>query len=309
MSTVKTAAIEIAQKYGWAVFPARIVEGGAKQGWLKAWEGDSHWRASNIPEEIERAFDVAAHRKWRFCLPEDIGIGIPTGPENQLFVIDVDTKTGGHADDGAPVLAALEAKNGPLPATLMSQSPTGSVHYYFRYPQGMWIKHSCSGPGRASVLGFGIDVFSDNHMVVAPPTRRPMGAYKWLNDLPVADPPAWLLELVRGTEPVRATSANRDAPIDEIELALSMIPSTNLDFEQWNRIGMAVYGASGGSKEGRDLFVAWSSRAPVFDLHRNLERWSHYHDSPPKWVGIQTLRWEAMRSLPAAYLARLMRGI
>jgi Bifunctional DNA primase/polymerase, N-terminal/Primase C terminal 2 (PriCT-2) len=294
----KRAAIEIAAKHGWAVFPARIVEGKAKQGWLKAKEGQSRWRASNILEEIASAFDEAARYKRRYRLPEAIGIGIPTGPENKLFVVDIDTKVGGHEHEGAPALAALEARHGPLPPTLQAASPTGSVHYYFNYPPTMRVKHSICQ------IGPGIDIVSDNHMVVCPPTVRPCGTYKWLNDHPVADAPEWLLELVKDIAPKRACSANREAPIEVIRQALSLIPSTNLDFEQWNRIGMAVFGASGGSDEGRDAFIAWSRGSPVFDLARNEERWLHYFSSPPRWVGIQTLLYEAKKSCPPNLLVR-----
>jgi hypothetical protein len=76
----------------------------------------------------------------------------------------------------------LEAKHGSLPATLEAESPSGSIHRYYKHP-GFKIKNSGSG------IAPGVDVRGDGGQVVAPPSVKPgKGAYKWRNDLPIADP-------------------------------------------------------------------------------------------------------------------------
>jgi Bifunctional DNA primase/polymerase, N-terminal/AAA domain len=110
-----------------------------------------------------------------------------------IFVIETDTADGhGEGTDGAAALARLEAEHGPLPPTLEAESPSGSIHRYYKYP-GFKIKNS------ASLIGPGIDVRGDGGMVVAPPSIKPgKGVYVWRNRLPVADAPQWMLDRIVG---------------------------------------------------------------------------------------------------------------
>src|SRR5262249_37974099 len=74
----------------------------------------------------------------------------------------------------------------------MSESPSGSRHRYFNQPKGVVIKNSTSS------IGPGIDVRGEGGMVIAPPSVRGDGAYRWLNDNPIADLPQWLIDLAVG---------------------------------------------------------------------------------------------------------------
>ena len=71
----------------------------------------------------------------------------------------------------------------------MAISPSGSVHYYFNWPEGASIKNS------ASKITPGIDVRGDRGIVIAPPSVTAKGNYSWLNDTPLADAPGWLIDL------------------------------------------------------------------------------------------------------------------
>jgi hypothetical protein len=178
MSTLK-AALSYATERGWKVFPARFV-GKTKKSWKSAKHSNgAKWGMSKDPAEIRDDFT-----KW----PD--AVGIPTGAVNGIFVIEVDTKKG-HNVDGAASLKALEAKHGSLPETLQAMSPSGSRHRYYKHP-GNSIKVWNS----ASELGHGLDVRGDGGMVVAPPSKRTDGRYRWLNKTGIAAPPAWLLDLV-----------------------------------------------------------------------------------------------------------------
>jgi hypothetical protein len=90
-------------------------------------------------------------------------------------------------------MRGLEEQHGKLPQTLMAVSPSGSVHYYFNYPDGE-VKIIT-----ASNVAPGIDVRGEGGMVIGPPTRRSSGQYRWLNDCEIADAPQWLIDLVRDT--------------------------------------------------------------------------------------------------------------
>jgi Bifunctional DNA primase/polymerase, N-terminal len=170
---------------GWCIFPADISldeeTGKFKKKSHKSAEysGGAKWGKTRDPEQVRRDF-----QRW----PE-ANIGVPTGKDNDIFVVEADTPKG-HNIDGVNSLRRLEEKHGPLPPTLMAESPSGSLHYYFNWPKGVEIKNS------ASVIGPGIDVRGEGGMVIGPPSVRSDGCYRWLNDDDIADAPQWLLDLV-----------------------------------------------------------------------------------------------------------------
>jgi hypothetical protein len=120
------AALEYAA-LGWISFPVPV---GTKKSHQKAKrDADkkvicARWDATNEPDQI-RADRRAFGRS---------NIGVLTGPEYAFFVVDADTIAGGHAADGIASLVDLESKHGKLPVSLTARSPSGSMHYYFKYP-------------------------------------------------------------------------------------------------------------------------------------------------------------------------------
>jgi hypothetical protein len=165
MSESKLAAALQYAGRGWYVFP---VPPGKKKGYVKGANGNGlRWGCTTDPAEIERYW-----ARW-----PNANIGIATGAESGIFVVETDTPEG-HGVDGAASLKELEAANGPLPLTLMAMSPTGSVHRYFRHPGGKVVSRS---------IAPGVDVKGDGGMVVAPPSTVPgKGSYEWVNHDPIA---------------------------------------------------------------------------------------------------------------------------
>jgi len=179
------AALDYAER-GWAVFPAP--RGTKKSHKSAEFSGGVNWGATRDPKQIKKDF-----RKW-----PDANIGIPTGADNGIVVVETDTPKG-HNVDGNASLWALEEKHGPLPETLMAESPSGSRHRYFNQPDGVTIINS------ASVIAPGIDVRGEGGMVIAPPSVRNDGAYRWLNDHPIADAPQWLIDLASNNKELNLT--------------------------------------------------------------------------------------------------------
>src|SRR5258705_13836077 len=133
MTKMIEAALALRKKYGWKVFPARM-EGGKKWSWLSSEfaPGGLNWGMSDDPEQLRKNF---SRPRWR----DRCGIGVPTGAVNGIFVIEADT-VAGHGVDGLAALRKLERKYGKLRKTLEAESPSGSVHRYYRYPDnGMKI--------------------------------------------------------------------------------------------------------------------------------------------------------------------------
>ena len=149
------ARLDYAER-GWDSFPAKIV-GKTKSSYKAAKHSNgAKWGKTRDHEQIRRDW-----QKW-----PDANVGIPTGVENGIFVVETDTPEG-HNVDGEASLQALESKHGTLPTTLMAISPSGSKHHYFKHP-GNGIKVISRGlPGYP-----GVDIKGDGGMVIAPPSVR-----------------------------------------------------------------------------------------------------------------------------------------
>ena len=116
-----------------------------------------------------------------------------------------------------------------------------------------------------------------------------------------------LVDLLQEAEPKLGQAArqwlgNRDEPRghpkprhlmtnDELRLAelVAAISNDALSWDEWNRIGLAIYAASGGSEEGYIAFDDFSARSTKYDPYQTKTRWVHYHRSPPDRIGIGTL--------------------
>ncbi len=102
----------------------------------------------------------------------DANIGVVTGKDSNIFVLDIDPRNGGKES-----LRQLKSKFGNLPKTVKSRTGGKGLHYFFKYPAGS-IKSSNGG----KVLGPGIDLKSDGGYVVVPPSHHASGGdYAWIN--------------------------------------------------------------------------------------------------------------------------------
>jgi hypothetical protein len=293
MADSLTAAQGYAFCRGWMIFP---VPPGTKQSYKSArYSGGRAWGMTRHPMEIERDF-----RRW-----PDAGVGIPTGKVNGIFVVEADTVEG-HGVDGLAGLKTLESRHGRLPSTLTAQSPSGSIHQYFNWP-GEKIKNS---DGK---LAPGVDVRGDGGMVVAPPTRTEKGVYRWLNDAPIADAPPWLIKLSLRRRHMfyslnrrqrRAAPRPNRKPVSENQLRalVALIPNDDAtDWEEWNRIGLALFAATNGSGLGFELFDEWSQKNEnKYEYDCTWEKWEKFKTSPPTDIGVGTLFYEADRALSRA---------
>jgi hypothetical protein len=285
-TTCKSEALRYATELGWYVFPAPP---GKKKSHKKAEHSNgAKWGMTNDPDQIERDF-----KKW-----PDANVGIPAGIKNGFFVIDADTLEG-HKVDGIANLQTLVDANSPLPETRQSISPTGSIHYYFKYPQypdGMKVKSNDTGR-----LAAGVDILGEGGMVLGPPSVKPgVGTYEWLSEVDIAEAPQWLLDLVivggrkRRDQPQAETQqpphfeAGQQADILLIA-ALTFIPN-NSGWSYWKQeVGMRVWARTNGSAAGLAAFTTWSRKSPrhsdIDDAENRLispaTAWEEMTNSPP----------------------------
>jgi len=135
--------------------------------------GDGNKNAGKHPREtggFYNATGVAATiRAWWTRCP-DANIGIRTGRESGLVVLDIDPRNGGDES-----LEDLRAAYGDLPETVSCLTGGGGSHHYFAHPGDREVK--CA----TNLGGFrGIDLKADGGYVIAPPSQHASGReYVW----------------------------------------------------------------------------------------------------------------------------------
>jgi hypothetical protein len=179
------AALAYARK-GWPVLPLHSVSNGACTCRRSCASPAKHPRtrhglkdASTDPEIIEGWWS-----RWT-----NANVGVLTGPESGIVVLDVDPRHGGHNS----LAGLLLSKGRRLPHTVVQQTGSGGQHILYKHPGGQ-IKNS------AGRLGAGLDIKADNGYIVAAPSRHISGGYYyWVcspDDVALQEMPQWLLELV-----------------------------------------------------------------------------------------------------------------
>jgi Bifunctional DNA primase/polymerase, N-terminal/AAA domain/Primase C terminal 1 (PriCT-1) len=172
---------------GWRVFPLHTpTPDGCSCGKSKCQNAGKHPRTATGLKEASA--DEATIRGWWTRWPE-ANIGIVTGTETGLCVLDVD------GEHGQASLLALESPES-FPKTLRSltgrrgsNGERTGAHLYFTLSPGAKLRNS------AGLLGKGLDIRAAGGYVVAPPSLHASGLrYEWDGDgNTIADLPAWLI--------------------------------------------------------------------------------------------------------------------
>jgi putative DNA primase/helicase len=157
---------------GFTVFP---VTPGAKKPEISGWQE----AATDSLKGVDRLWAVHPHAN----------IGVMTGGELGLFVLDVD------GDEGRQSLVALQERYGRLPRTVVVRSPRG-YHHYFRCNEGLGNSAGKLGPGLDSRCAGG-------YVVGAGSVNAEGKRYRYANgrnpaEVEIAEIPGWLLAQLRG---------------------------------------------------------------------------------------------------------------
>lgn len=144
------AAAYAASRLGLRVFPLTPGSGTPA---LKAW-----------PEIATTDADVI--QGWWSGEFAGFGVGVATGPESGVWVLDIDVKNG---VDGFASLVQLESKRraygfaDEITRTMTVSTPSGGAHVYFRWSEGV-----ANSTGSSNRLGPGLDVRGERGYVRAP---------------------------------------------------------------------------------------------------------------------------------------------
>ena len=215
MSEILDAALGYAAR-GWRVFPAK----------------------GKIPLVPHGCLDATADfldvSYWFHQQFPDANIGVATGAESGLVVLDVDAGHGGFES-----LSEMVARYKTMPRTPEVVTGGGGAHFYFKHPGG--TVGNKTGVGRYP----GLDIRGDGGYVIAPPSGHASGAkYEWsveahIDGLPLGEVPHWLLKLCeerRSPRPVAGDPISDGRRNDTLcQIAGSM--------RRWGLSSAAIYAA------------------------------------------------------------------
>ena len=141
--------------------------------------------------------DVSKIRRWWERWPT-ANIGLATGRQSDLFVIDVDGKQGERS------LKRLQRRYGKLPKTLIAQTGNGA-HVFFR-SGGREIKNHVG-------IVPGVDIRGCGGYVVAAPSLHISGKrYRFSTDAPIAEPPRWVVQMLQSEKKTKPKQQHYDRP-------------------------------------------------------------------------------------------------
>jgi putative DNA primase/helicase len=186
---VAAAATELAADFGWHVLPCSwITEAGACAcGKPDCPSPGKHPVHQLVPHGVLNATaDKSIIADWWKAFPQ-ANLGIRTGPESGLLVVDLDGKQG--------IDGFSEYANGrSLPMTPSVVTGNGR-HHYFANPESIEIKN------RTRIGGISVDLRAANGYVICPPSTHATGAqYRWLvspRDVSPAQVPDWLFDFIK----------------------------------------------------------------------------------------------------------------
>jgi hypothetical protein len=251
---------------GWRVFPVLAVSqtGGCECGNSECDRPGKHPAIKGWPSAATT--DAAKITAWWSAQP-DRNIGIATGKESNLTVLDVD------GDEGVASLTELTKGHGGMPETPCVTTRPGRYHYYFRYSEE--VKTT------VKKLGAGLDTRNDGGYVVAPPSRHVSGGlYSWLqhpSKVAVADWPEFLNGNPSAPKPEAPTKEtfNRANP-DDVKRLTTALPYVDFDDEEkWGQVGVIMGRAFRQHDAGYAIYDAWAARSRKYDRKRSRQ---HYYE-------------------------------
>ena len=231
------------------------------------WKGDPRVLIADVREWIAQGFNV----------------GVRTDRTSGCWVLDVDidVHTGQPTDAWKALLAEHE-----LPRTYTVRTPSGGLHYYFRFPDGVDVRND-----QGKVIAEGVDIRGIGGYVVAAGMRAAYdkhgkhfdGEYVVVDDSPIAPTPDWI------TDRFRAREEEKQAKIERVNTGVVMPKAENIEPE-WDRFAkdelnalFAQVEALAALPEGESMEIlgeqrGWERGAGFFTLACKIievARWPH----------------------------------
>lgn len=189
----------------------------------------------------------------------EANIGLKTGKESGIIIVDIDPRNNGNEN-----LEELQKRYDKLPSTLLSRTPRGGTHRYFRHPLDGQSYGNAIELDKLS----GIDVRGDNGYAVLPPSRINKLSYKWVrSEFPIAPTPTWLLALIKKDQKEAIPQQERNySPNGEKWLSEALSRATHGNRNGvgfWLSLQLRDDGIS--QAEAEQILLAYSEKVPQGD--------------------------------------------
>lgn len=297
------AALAYAQRLNWPVFPVHgIVEGKCACGKPGCDRPGKHPIGRLVPHGLKDAStDPEVITRWWRDSPT-ANIGIVTGAESGIVVLDVDTIKAGDES-----LFDLERDHGKLPETVMAITGSGGFHYLFQHPgAGVKVKNSVDN------LGVGLDVRGDGGYIVVSPSLHISGRrYEWESscrplEADIAPLPGWLFEKIKAAKPAKpkgvADSDIQLSPLMVARIRAALMYVRSEDRDQWVEVGMSLH-STGAGQQAYGLWCEWAQQSDKFDAVDSARVWRSFTaDKTGKPDGIITLKRLFTRAMESGWL-------
>ena len=257
---MKINTLEWALRYarlGWKVFPLHtvaVVEGKVTCSCGIADCADAGKHPKNRRGLKEATDDTETIKGWFNALQAPSNIGLRTGEESGITVIDIDI---GEGKSGAESWAKIVEEHGEV-QTLCAVTGGGGMHLVFRYNSAL----KTSG----NVFGKGIDVRNDGGYICVEPSMHKSGrGYVWENwngeegAIALAHLPAHLTKRreTRG-RPRRDDMYRGKYSIEQVRGMLEFVDPADRDL--WRSVGIILGREFKKADEAWQLYVTWSDR-------------------------------------------------
>lgn len=190
----ESAALFYADK-GFQVFPLHYIKPDGKCSCGKP-DCSSPGKHPMTKRGLYDATDIPAQiRKWWKENP-NANIGIRTGPESGIFVIDIDLHGDKNGNDSLRNLFELYGDGNSSTDTAVQRTGSGGRHIIYRYPDDQKITNLSTGLVVNGVKYPGIDIRGIGGYIVAAPSNHVSGGIYEYYDKPITDCPAWLLKII-----------------------------------------------------------------------------------------------------------------
>jgi hypothetical protein len=212
---------------------------------------------------LDSTDDPELIRAWWKSWPK-ANVGILTGEESGIVVVDEDPRHGGDA-----TMKGLTDAYGQPPDTVSTVTGGSGQHYVFKHP-GRPIQNDSLG----KKLGLGLDIRGDGGYIIAPPSNHKSGnVYGWKSgfspdDIDPAPLPPWLLSMmVEEPEPktkkriVVSTPTTTDTGSYWLGKALSQAAPGNRNAVGFN-LACQLRDSSISQNESEGILRDYASRVP-----------------------------------------------
>lgn len=215
-------------------------------------------------------------------------LGIACGRRGGVFAVDID-KEDKKGNRGYDSLAFLESEHGTLIAPTQ-ETPTGGRHYLYQWTD---FAKSSTGKIAPAIDTRGGDEDQCRSHIVAYPSVRPEGEYRWTSFGEIPEMPRWMTASMgvpwgsnsqRGNEEIEEDDVETKYTPRQVWKMLEHIDPDGLEYEEWLIVLQAVH-SQHPDQTGFKMADKWSQRGARYQPNEVSLRWQSFDESGEIRVG------------------------